>query len=174
MIINRGAEEMDNGKRFEENYRDSAKSLYPSIDIDRINDNVGGYAGVAGFCDFVICSYPYTFYQELKSYKSHRINFNVLTDNQYQGLLRKSAVKGAMAGAILNFSEYEQAYYLDIRQIKDMREQGIKSLAVEEAPELGVLLPGHRLRTNFTYDVQSLLHAIELKYESGGESWDKK
>lgn len=141
------------------NFEDSCKAQ--RIDVTRLYDPSAGYAGVKNICDFIVYEYPHIFYFEMKARKGKRINFNVITDNQFNGLMEKTEYYGAIAGVIFKFTDFEnKAYFLDIRVINALKQAGVKSITPEDAAEEGVLLSGQRKRTNYDYDVQEFLNSV--------------
>lgn len=155
------------GKYFESDLRTSYKEEYElgeSYDLYRLYDTMGGRAGVKNISDFIAYKKPYMYYLELKSTKDPRMNFNYLSDNQYNGLLEKSKIDGVFAGVLINFRTEELTYYVDIRTIKSMKDAGLKSISREDCEEVGILLKGTKKRVRFSYKLSNLLSEIP-KYQ---------
>lgn len=156
------------GKVFEEDFKKSAES-FEDIDVNRLNDPVGGQAGVRNICDFIIYRYPHVFYLELKSRQDNTLNFKEITPNQWTGLIAKAKKPGAIPGVLVNYSDHNEAYFVHINDMVNLRDvQGKKSLHINDARELGVKLQGQAKRTRFTYLVKLLLVDMEEAYGRQG------
>lgn len=158
------------GKNFEEDFRKSVK-INNEISLQRLYDVTGGRAGIHYHCDFIAYKYPHEYHLELKSTKGTRLNFNYISDNQYNGLLEKSKIKGVYAGILINFREVEKTYFVNITTIKMLRILDIKSISYLEAEQYGVELTGAKKRVKFTYDVGKLLDEIP---KGVGQTWKQE
>lgn len=151
---------MSAGKRFEEDFRLSAEK-YPEIDINRLNDPVGGQAGVRNICDFILYSTPFIYYFELKSRQENTLNFKEITNTQWKGLVDKMTKPGAIPGILVHYSDHNEVYFVHMSHLVNLRDvQGKKSLHVDYAREHGIKLQGEVKRTRYAYDVRRLLHDI--------------
>jgi len=149
------------GKPFEEAFKEACVKLQPSVSVDRLYDPQGRLKNVRNICDFIVFKYPNQYYFELKDYALSRINFKVISEDQLTGLLKKSQLEHVVAGVIFNFRLHESAYFVNIQRIYELMLDGHKSISVQEAAEIGFLLPGGKKITRFRYDVHSLLSALE-------------
>ena len=155
---------MNRGKMFEEDFFKSF-SGYPEISIDRVNDNMGGYAGVSGFCDFNIYKYPNLFHLELKSTEAKSLSFDALTRHQFSGLLDKSQIPGICAGIVVEWhndrSLFHAVYYLDIREWAFLKTtEDRKSLTLEHCMDKGIALLGWKKVTRYRYEILPWLQQI--------------
>lgn len=164
---------LQEGKRFEKDFRDSCELLAPAVSVDRLKDPVGGYAGVNNICDYIVYRIPNLYYFELKSYQGDRIPITAISRNQLSGLYKKSKVLGASAGVIFNYrltvgedtedTEDELAYFVDIRDIYKLIKNDIKSVDLFAAKQLGVRLHGSRKVSHYRYDVAKFLDTVAEK-----------
>lgn len=148
------------GKIFEEDFQKSSEN-FTEVDINRLKDPVGGHAGVRNICDFIVFMQPYIYYFELKSRQGNTLNFKEITKVQWTGLHKKSFKPGAIPGVLVNFSDYNECYFVHINQLTKLRDvEGKKSLHVDFARQHGVKLHGERIRTRFAYDTRKFLREI--------------
>jgi len=160
---------MDEGKRFESNFADSVLLLEElgQVAITRLYDPTGGFIGVANICDYIVGRPPHTYYFELKARKSktNRINFKEsLSPTQYDGMLKKSKVAGMVAGPIFKFMTANEAYFVDIRKVELMIDDGHKSITLDMAKEFGVYMGGSCPRVNWNYDIMLFLDNVESRH----------
>jgi penicillin-binding protein-related factor A (putative recombinase) len=149
------------GKQFEVDFKTSAENQ--NVDINRIYDNVGGYAGIKNICDFIAYQYPNIFYLELKCYSGKSIPVNAVTDHQYTGLLKKSKISGAVAGVILRYEDFTRAFFIEINKFQEYKEDNSrpKSIPIEWAEDNGIELPVLKQnRVTAVYDVKSLFSTL--------------
>ncbi len=153
------------GKVFEEDFRKSAEKEKLDVDTNRLNDPIGGQAGVRNICDFIVYQQPFNYYLELKSRQGNTLSFKDITATQWAGLIAKAETRGVIPGVLVNFSDYNESYFVHIRDLVKLRDdEGKKSLHVTYAREHGVLLQGERIRVRFKYRVSDFLTRIGAKY----------
>lgn len=152
---------MSSGKAFEQDFK---KSITDSdISVDRLYDSMGGFKGVTTICDFILYAYPHQYYLELKSYKGTYIPMSAIKKHQFTGLMQKRKVSGVRAGVLLNYridDELQETYYIDILAIDKLKQQDIKGINLDTARQNGVLVPAHRKRTRYSYDIRGTLSLI--------------
>lgn len=161
------------GKYFESDIMKSYKEEIENgsdYDLYRLYDTMGGRAGVRNVSDFIAYRYPAMFYIECKSTKDPRMNFNYLSDNQYNGLLEKSKIKGVFAGVLINFRGEETTYYVDIKTIEAMKNAGLKSISWKDCEAVGIKLKGEKIRVRFRYKLDELL--VKIPEWKGNMSWN--
>jgi recombination protein U len=160
------------GKRFEEDFFKSSLNHEHCVDINRLRDPVGGQAGIRNICDYIVYKYPFIYYFELKSRQGNTLNFKEITTVQYEGLKSKANRLGRIPGVIVNYSDYNEAYFVHINDIVELKEkQGKKSLHINDARKLGIRLKGERKRTRFTYYIIEFLKELEERERKG---WKKE
>lgn len=72
------------------------------------------------------------YYLEAKSTWHSRFDFSMLTDNQYDGLLKKSKIKHVNGVVVILFASYQRAFLLDIQQIEAIIRSGKKSINIDK------------------------------------------
>lgn len=88
--------------------------------IDRIYDQMSGFNGSKNISDFTFFKSPNYFYIESKATYEDRFDFSMITDFQYEGLLRKSKIANTYGLVIVLFAAYQRAFILDIRDIDNL------------------------------------------------------
>lgn len=159
---------MDVGKRFEEDFFKSFPKDDDRISIDRVYDNTGGYAGIAGYCDFNVYMHPHVYHFELKHTYAKSLPFNAITERQMSGMLKKAEVMGVFAGIIVQFDAklLREQFFMNIQTVKKLQDFGDrKSISIEQFSKYGIPLNGYRLRTRDTFYVVSFLEEIARKGE---------
>lgn len=100
-------------------------------DFNRIPDQMTGRYGSKNICDFDLFVSPYKFYIESKATENERFEFSMITDYQYENLLKKSNIDNVWGLVIVLFVIQKRAFILDIRDINWMSTQlGKKSLNI--------------------------------------------
>lgn len=118
------------GKKAEEQIRKWLDRPEEGYSLDRLYDQMNGFFGSKNICDFILYKHPYIYYIESKSTWEDRFDFSMLTETQHDGLLDKSAIRGAFGVVIILFATYKRAFILNIKDIKKMEDQGKKSLNI--------------------------------------------
>ena len=121
------------GKAFEEHFKEGWKKSFPDGDILRLYDNTSGYLGISNVSDFIGYSYPNMFYLECKAHKGASIPFDKIS--QYSKLLEKANIYGIRAGVILYLYEKYRVFYIPVTTIKQMKEDGKKSVGLKAVEE---------------------------------------
>jgi hypothetical protein len=156
----------NSGKIFEGVFKASAEKQ--GLCIDRIKDagDISAYKtkrNVKNIADFIMYEYPNIYFLELKARTSNRINFNVLTPEQYEGLLKKHSYTGVYSGVVFLYLPDKYCYFIPIYIIKLLKDIGIKSLTKEDCEVYGVELPINKKRVSYTIDFNSFKSDIENK-----------
>ena len=119
------------GKKFEEQIRKALDKPELNISMDRFNDNMGGFSNIASISDFCCYAYPYMFYLECKSTYDNTLNFKSdITENQWQGMLAKSKLRGILAGICVWYMSYDETYFVPIQELERLKQEGKKSLNI--------------------------------------------
>jgi len=98
--------------------------------FDRLKDQQTGFYGSKNICDFTLFKSPYFYYIESKSTWENRIDFSVISDYQYDNLLRKSKIENVYGVVIVLFATEKRAFILDIQDIHKVKQEGTKSLNI--------------------------------------------
>lgn len=116
------------GKKFESRFQSDWERTVPKSTIDRIYDTQNYKKGVSNICDFFGFKKPCIYYLECKETKENTFNFAKLT--QYNKLVEKIGIPGVRVGVVIWFSERDKVLYVPIKTIKKMKEDGLKSVNI--------------------------------------------
>ena len=127
------------GKKAEQKIKQWLDKPESGYSFDRIPDQMSGYYAVSrNICDFICYKYPNIYYIESKSTYNSRFDFAMLTDIQFNGLLEKSQIEGCYGLVIVLFASHKRAFILNIQHIKQLIDQGKKSLNVKKIDKWGI------------------------------------
>lgn len=152
---------MSTGKKFEERFKYDWIKSFPDGDIVRLYDPTAGYISISNLCDFIGYNYPNIFYLECKSHKGASLPFTNIT--QYDKMKMKIGINGIRAGVVLWLYEKDRVFYIPISTIKQMKEDGKKSVglkAIEEGYNI-IEIPSKKLRTYMESDYSVLSNLEE-------------
>jgi hypothetical protein len=145
------------GKDFETVIRKSFEAVF-NCSVDRLHDQVNGFAGSSNICDFIVYKHPHQYYIECKSCYGNTLNFHNITDHQWEGLLKKTMIEGVIAGVMIWFIDHGKTIFVPIQDLESKKLQGLKSVNVNE---LGLWnyrnVPGTKRRIFFDYDMETFL-----------------
>lgn len=162
------------GKKFEKEIESALKRAV-NTSVDRLNDAMGGYAGVNNPSDYILYHYPHEFYIECKSFYGNTLNYkDKISQNQWDGMTEKSKIKGCIAGVCAWFMDYDLTVFVNIKDLNAHRESGAKSLNISNIVTANsiphITLLGTKKRTMFTYDGEDfLINLHKLAKETWGE-----
>ena len=151
------------GKKFEEIVKQSFLKI-SDVSIDRLHDQTTGYLGSKNICDFIVYKEPYEYYIECKTVHGNTLSFTNITDNQWQGLLEKSQIKGVFAGIICWWVDKDKTLFIPIQLLQSMKEKGAKSIRYDCIAHNGIWnieISGKKKRVFFDYDMNSFFESIE-------------
>ena len=168
---------VNRGKDFEGQVYDGFVKV-PNVSIDRLPDPMAGYAGIKNICDFLVYRYPLQYYIECKSCYGNTFSINSndpkkkygnITNNQWEGLLEKSKIPGVKAGIMLWFIDHDVTYWLDIRLLQRIKDEGFKSIhyypdwvdLTGKTDNLWTYITGQKRRVLFDYDMDEFLAEME-------------
>ena len=101
--------------------------------FNRLYDQMSGWYMVSrNICDFIVYKYPNIYYIESKATEKDRFDFSMISDTQYDGLLKNSKIQGCYGLVIVLFASYKRAFILDIRDIDDMKANRKASLNIQK------------------------------------------
>lgn len=159
---------VNRGKQFEECIHE-AFIKHKNTSIIRLQDNMGGYAGVSNICDFIAYNYPKMYLLECKSTYGNTLSINSnnpkhkygdITNNQWEGLLKQSHTYGVVAGVVVWFIDHDITIFVPIQALDDLKKSGSKSLNVKMTNfinEKCTIIQGKKKRVLFDYDITNLL-----------------
>lgn len=127
--------------------------------FDRIKDQMTGFVGSKNICDFTLYKKPNMFYIESKATYADRFDFSMITDYQYDNLLKKSKIDGTYGVIIVLFASYQRAFILDIRDIDYLiKEKKKHSLNILKINKWGIkyreiqTIPSRKAMLDYTGD----------------------
>lgn len=172
------------GKKFEDVVR-SAFEKVPGVSIDRVHDQTTRYKGSTNICDFIVYREPYEYYFECKSVHGNTLSiysipklgkdnklhgfYGNIRDNQWEGLLEKSKIKGVYAGIICWWVDHDATAFLPINMLRDLRDCGDKSVHVNGDWQDFYddwnwhWIDGTKKRVYFDYDMRRLLDDLSYR-----------
>lgn len=156
---------MNIGKRFEKNFKESVPS---DIYIYRFKDGSASWGGndkvrfqAKNICDFMLYKKPYLFLLELKSTKGKSLPFSNIKQHQIDDLLAASRHNGVICGLVIEFSEHNVAYFIEISHFQTFLEQtNRKSLPINYVAKKGVKIDIERKKVNSKYDIGKMIKGI--------------
>ena len=119
---------VNRGKKFEEVIKEAFERV-PDTSVVRLHDQTNGYLGGRNHCDFIVYHKPLEYHIECKSVHGNTLPFSNITDNQWQGLLEKSKIKGVVAGVICWWVDKDVTAFFPIQMLKSLRDIGDKSIS---------------------------------------------
>lgn len=114
-------------------------------DFNRIPDQMSGMNGSKNICDFDLFIAPNHFYIESKATWEDRFDFTMLTDYQYDNLLKKSKIKNVYGLVIVLFASYQRAFILNIQDIDKLSKSGKKSVNIKKIDKWSI--PYYEIQT---------------------------
>lgn len=173
---------VNRGKDFENQVKDGFISV-SDTSVIRLIDPQNGYAGVRNVCDFIVYHKPFQYLIECKSVHGNTMSihsnnptrcYGMITNNQWDGMLKHSYIDGVIAGVVVWFVDREVTYFLSIQLLDKLRSKGYKSIAWDAwtwfediDDEFWCLIPGKQRRVLFDYDMTKLFAKADRYY--GGE-----
>lgn len=107
--------------------------------IDRINDQLTGMYGSKNISDFTFFKSPNYYYIEAKSTWEDRFPFSMISDYQYDNLLKKSKIDHVYGLVIVLFATYQRAFILNIEDIdKLQKDKDQHSLNINKIDKWGI------------------------------------
>lgn len=122
-----------NPKAFEERVREGWMKSFPNGLIVRLYDNMSGYINISNVSDFIAYEYPNIYFLECKVHKGASIPFSVIP--QYDDLIKVAGLQGVRSGVIIYLYDKEKVYYVPAKTIKQMKEDGKKSVGLKAVKE---------------------------------------
>ena len=127
--------------------------------IDRIPDQMTGMYGSKNISDFTFFKNPYYYYIESKAIYDDRFDFSLISDYQYDNLLKKSKIERVSGLIIVLFLTYKRAFILNIKDIDYLiKEKNQKSLNIKKIDKWGIpfveiqTIPSRKALLDYTGD----------------------
>lgn len=121
------------GKKAEDKIKEWLDRPEQGYCFDRIPDQMSGLYGSKNICDFTFFKYPNMYYIESKATEEARFNFSMITEHQYDNLLKKSKIDHVYGLIIVLFASHQRAFIIDIKDIDWLQKEKNKhSLNIEK------------------------------------------
>lgn len=121
---------MNQGKQFEEKFRECWRKSFPDTFLFRLNDQVLGYKSVSqNPCDFICFVNKKLFLIECKSHDGSSIPFSVMP--QYERLLTYKDLEDVHPGFVIWFKEKDKVIWVPIKTAEKIYNSGKKSIGVK-------------------------------------------
>ncbi len=122
------------GKKFEAKVKGDWETSLPDNTIIRLPDQQSRYYGQSrNICDYLGFAFSKLFMIECKETKENTFNFAKLT--QYEDLLEYDNKLGTYPGVLLWFSKHDVVIWVNVRTIKQMKNDGKKSINIKDVLE---------------------------------------
>lgn len=147
---------VNRGKSFESRFKEDWIRTVSKC-IDRIYDVVSGNKTISNISDFIGFKEPNIFYLECKSTHENTFNFHKLS--QYDKLVKKVGIPGVRSGVVIWFEEHDRVLYVPIKTIKQMKEDGLKSVnirTIDSSDYRFIDIPSTKLRVFLESDYSVL------------------
>lgn len=154
---------INRGKQFEQQIREAFEKV-PGCSVDRLPDQMSGFAGSSNICDLIVYRYPNMFYLECKSCYGNTLNFSNISDKQWDGLLKKSEIPGCVAGVLVWFIDHDKTIFVSVRDLQFHKDRDFKSINVKHLEDDNwyfLELEGKKKRVLFEYDAAKFLKEWE-------------
>ena len=162
---------MNEGKRFEENFKKSAK--IDNLLLIRLQDAAGWSDAEntrftpSNVCDFILYNGIEMHLIELKSHKSTSIAFNQM--KQIDKMIKYSYVN-LKKYVIIEFRKYTTTVAIPVDKLIEFREAtSKKSINLKECAEIGTIIPQTKKQVNYTYD----LSKFRIIYSDSRQATDR-
>lgn len=152
---------MNNGKNFEQDFKNSVPDDWFYYRLIDGTSSWGGNESVRfqakNICDCLIYNGQLHMI-ELKSHKGKSLPINCIKQNQINGLV-KAYDKGVNSWIIVNFSDVEETYVIEIYILYNyIKTTTRKSIPIGFFKEYGYLLQQEKKRTRFKYNLKGVLN----------------
>lgn len=150
---------MNNGKKFEQDFKNSVPDDWFYYRLIDGTSSWGGNSNVRfqakNICDCLVYNGQLHMI-ELKSHKGKSLPISCIRNNQLEGLL-KARNKNVNAWLIVNFSDLEETYLIDITFINDfIKNSTRKSVPIDFIEEFGDLIEHEKKKTRYKYNLEIL------------------
>lgn len=157
---------VNRGKDFEKVIKEAFEKI-PGVSIDRLHDQMNGFAGSANISDFIMYKYPHEYYIECKSVHGNTLPFSNISKNQWNGMLEKSKIDGVFAGVMCWWIDKDVTLFLPIQILYQLRRTNNKSVKYDINEYIGnvVKIKGKKKRVFFEYDMEEFFKITDIEYK---------
>lgn len=149
------------GKKFEQKFKEDFQKI-PNSTIDRIYDTTNGYSHITNVSDFICYKYPNILYAEVKTTMGNTFPLSRLT--QYDKLITKKDVFGAIAGVVIWYYEKEKVIFCSIQNVEQLKLKGNKSIHIEKDKDYFLEIPSVKKRVFMDSDYSIIFETWKSKY----------
>ena len=144
-------------KEFEKRFRDDWSETFPDTFVFRLNDQVSGMKEASkNPCDYICYNNGSLFLIECKSHKGASVPFSATP--QYDRLLKYIDMRGVHAGVVCWLVEKDIVFYVSIKTLKQMKDDGEKSVGLRSLDKYPIcVLESKKLRTYMKTDYSALV-----------------
>jgi len=143
---------VNRGKQFEQQIRKAFEEV-SNTSVYRLQDSMGGYAGVANICDFIVYHRPIQYFIECKCHYDNTLPFSCITTNQWQGMLEMSKIDGVVAGVMVWYIDHGRTYFVPVQVLERLKNEGQKSLNIKNLPPDVIEIQGSRRQILYDYSM---------------------
>ena len=156
---------MNNGKRFEQNFKNS---IPRGIFYYRLRDGSSSWGGnekvrfqQENICDSIMYDGDYLYTLELKSTKGKSLPYTNIKQHQIEVLLWCSKFANVISGFIVEFSDLDECYFIEINDFKEFYDSNSrKSLPYEFCFKNGIKIGVKKLRINRKFDIDNFIKDV--------------
>ena len=176
---------VNRGKQFENQIKECFEKV-KNVSIDRLHDQMTGYAGSSNICDFIVFHYPIQLYIECKATYGNTLSihsnnpkraYGDISNTQWEGLLEKEPIFGIAAGYLIWYIEHDKTYFVPAHIVKQFKDKGYKSINIKQLVDNdGIIIEdvieiyGDKKRIFFDYDMKGFLSDVKcLNYVYKGD-----
>lgn len=118
------------GKKAEQKIKEWLDRPAEGYCFERIPDQLSGFYGSKNICDFFLFKKPYLYFIESKATYKQRFDFTMITEYQWESLLKRSKIDGVYGIVIVLFASEQRAFILNIQDLETAKQGGVKSLNI--------------------------------------------
>ncbi len=156
---------MNAGKKFENNFRDS---MPDDVFFYRFRDGTSSWDKgemtrfqQKNICDCMLHDGKYLYLLELKSHKGKSLPLSAIRENQIKSLTDADKHKNIIAGLIVNFSDIEETYFMDIKLAFKWFYNGVrKSIPLSEFRTYCMPINAYKKKVNYRYAVEEFIKDV--------------
>ena len=145
----------------------------PGVTIDRLHDQMNGFAGSANISDFIVYKYPHEYYIECKSVHGNTLPFSNISKNQWNGMLDKSKIDGVFAGVLCWWIDKDVTTFIPIQFLQMAKDKHFVSIPsdyetkwiLDDYKYLPFNIIGKKKRVFFEYDMEEFFKITDIEYK---------
>ena len=157
---------INNGKRFENNFKNSVPS---NVFCYRFKDGTANFNGARNInvrfqakniCDFMLFDGKKLFLLELKSHKGKSLPLSCVRPNQIAELYKASIYTNVVSGIIIHFSDLDEIYFIEINKYIEYvkNNQDKKSIPILFLKENGILIECEKKEINIKLKLNEFIN----------------